>query len=304
VGRSPTWLLDHRRNEHSQSGEDGIIEKALEVIASSDRWCVEFGAWDGMFLTNTRHLIQVKGYSAILIEANKKRFLDLRRNYAANARVRTINRLVGLERHDGLDAILSTTPIPTAFDLLSIDVDGNDYHIWKIVSAYRPKIVVIEFNPTIPNHIRFVQLADKHTNQGASLLSLVELGREKGYELVCALPFNAVFVAQEYFPSFEIEDNSLGALRPNADGITYLFTGYDGTVFLSGYARLPWHEIPLNAARMQPLPRFLRKYPESYSRAERLAFALYRAVRGSEKWSAGLKGVLRRFVGKLSRRAT
>jgi len=83
----PTWLLKFKRDEFSQTGEDGIIEKILEILPSNDRWCVEFGAWDGLFLTNARHLIDSKGFSAVLIEADKKKFLDLRRNYAQAEKV-------------------------------------------------------------------------------------------------------------------------------------------------------------------------------------------------------------------------
>jgi hypothetical protein len=207
MNRASTWLLEFKRNVHSQTGEDGIIQEILEVLPCNNNWCVEFGAWDGLFLTNTRHLIESKGFSAVLIEADKKRFHELQRNYSQN-NVTTINRFVGFEEGDNLDQILSDTPIPYDFDILSIDIDGNDYHVWKCVSKYRPKVVVIEFNPTIPTHIRFVQPADPSINQGASLLSLVELGKEKGYELVSVLPFNAFFVREEYYSLFQLESNA------------------------------------------------------------------------------------------------
>jgi len=184
MNRASTWLLDHQRNVYSQSGEDGIIEKILEILPQNDKWCVEFGAWDGLHGSNTRNLIASNGYSSVLIEADKNKFRDLQRNYSQCDDVITINQFVGFTEEDNLDQILSTTCIPLDFDLLSIDIDGNDYHVWKSILKYRPKVVVIEFNPTIPTHIRFVQSADPSINQGASLLSLVELSKEKGYELV------------------------------------------------------------------------------------------------------------------------
>ncbi len=69
--RDDAWLLNHRSNVHSQAGEDGIIEKILELLPVRDHWCVEFGAWDGVFLSNTRRLIEHAGYSAVLIEGSK-----------------------------------------------------------------------------------------------------------------------------------------------------------------------------------------------------------------------------------------
>ncbi len=143
------------------------------------------------------------------------------------------------------------------------------------MAEYRPKIVCIEFNPTIPNEVRFVQPADPLVNQGAGLLSLVELGKGKGYELISVLPYNALFVDSQYYPLFKIEDNKPETLRPSPVGITYLFSGYDGTIFLHGNKKLPWHGIELKESKMQYLPRFLRKYPANYGIIEKAVFGVY-----------------------------
>ena len=203
MSRASTWLLEYGRDVYSQTGEDGIIERILEVVPHNDKWCVEFGAWDGLYVTNTRHLIESKGFSAVLIEADTQKFGELQRNYSQRDNVVTINRYVGFGEDDNLDQILRTPPVPEDFDFLSIDIDGNDFHVWKAMSKYRPKLVVVEYNPTIPTNVRFVQPADPSLNQGASLLSLVELGKEKGYELVAVLPFNAFFIRREYYPLFK-----------------------------------------------------------------------------------------------------
>jgi hypothetical protein len=74
-GRDPAWLLDFARNDFSQAGEDGVLEKILELLPETqDRWCDEFGAWDGEYLSNTASLIKNKGFSAVMIEANRSRF--------------------------------------------------------------------------------------------------------------------------------------------------------------------------------------------------------------------------------------
>jgi hypothetical protein len=273
--KESTWLLEYKRDVYSQSGEDGIIEKILEVLPENDKWCVEFGAWDGLYLTNTRYLIEFKGFSSVLIESNENKFRNLRRNYAERDNVYTINRRVGFKEDDNLDHLLGDTPVPMDFDLLSIDIDGNDYHVWKAVSKYRPKVVVIEFNQTIPTHIRFVQPPDASVNQGSSLLSIAELGKEKGYELISVLPFNALFVKKEYYPLFDLENNFPQVLRTNMDDVTYLFAGYDGKVFLRGRCALPWHGFEFKASSFQPLPRYLRKYPPYYTVGQKIAFRLY-----------------------------
>jgi hypothetical protein len=300
MSRASTWLLDYKRDVYSQSGEDGIIEKILEVIPQNDKWCVEFGAWDGLFLTNTRYLIESKGFSAVLIEADKNKFRNLQGNYSQHGNVITINKFVGFREDDNLDQILTTSPIPYEFDFLSIDIDGNDFHVWKSISKYRPKVVVIEFNPTIPTPIRFIQPADPSVNQGASLLSLVELGKEKGYELVSVLPFNAFFVREKYYPLFQMESNAPEVLRTSLDNITYLFSGYDGRVFLRGSCRLPWHGIALNESKVQHLPRLLRKYPGNYTKLRRILFALYLLVVNPSM----LIERIRKWISRLTRRST
>jgi len=143
VTRRNDWLNEFAKNVNSQGGEDGIIEKALEVIGDSNRWCVEFGAWDGMHLSNTYNLIKNRGYSAVLIEGNSKRFRELLKNFRGNSKVNPINAFVGFEESDGLDSLLKATSVPVDFDLLSIDIDGNDYHVWEAVKHYKPKAVVI-----------------------------------------------------------------------------------------------------------------------------------------------------------------
>ncbi len=278
MSRPSCWLLEFKSNVHSQTGEDGVIQKILETLPGKDGWCVEFGAWDGEYLSNVCNLIDSHGYAAVLIECSRKKFKDLRRRYADNGKVMALNRFVGFHEYDNLDVILEDTPIPRDFDFLSIDIDGNDYHVWKSVSRYRPKVVCIEFNPTVPTEVEFVQPADSRLNQGASLLSLVELGKNKGYELVSVLPFNAFFVESEYYPLFQIEDNSPEVLRTDLSAVTHIFSGYDGRVFLRGGRRLPWHAVELRESRFQVLPKCLRMYPLNYGTGRKILFGLYRML--------------------------
>jgi len=166
--RANTWLKEFAENVTSQYGEDGIIEKVLEVIGDSDKWCVEFGSWDGKKASNTYTLITEKDYCAVLIEASAKRFKDLEETFKGNDKAIKLNQFVGFGSDDNLDKILEKTSIPNNFDLLSIDVDGNDYHIWEACKKYKPKAVIIEFNPTIPESVDFVQAKDPSVSQGSS----------------------------------------------------------------------------------------------------------------------------------------
>ena len=273
------WLHRFARNVASQNGEDGIIEKVLEIIGPSNGWCVEFGAWDGRHLSNTYHLIANKGFAAILIEGDSERFPVLTERFKDNPRVTPINAFVGFTAGDGLDAILSKTAIPTDFDVLSIDIDGNDYHVWKAVSRYRPKLVVIEYNPTIPSAVEFVQADDMSVNQGSSIRALTSLARHKGYELVAATDWNCFFVRAEYFPQFDIEDNSVEAIRPNEALVSYIFNGFDGTVLMSGHGILEWHGIPYDSSRLQHIARPFRRFPDTYGPVRKVITKYYRSLK-------------------------
>src|SRR4051812_1129754 len=156
VSRPNNWLNALRADHTSQYGEDGIIKQVLDILPNKDGWCVEFGAWDGKYLSNTCHLITRRGYSAVLIEGDSARFQTLTANFAGNPKVHCFNRFVGMNPEDGLDSILAQSPIGREFDVLSIDIDGNDYHCWNAVQKYQPKVVIIEFNPTIPDEVEFV----------------------------------------------------------------------------------------------------------------------------------------------------
>jgi FkbM family methyltransferase len=278
TARPNAWLQSFARSYHFQFGEDGIVEKVFELLPRRNGWCVEFGAWDGRLMSNTCHWITRHGYAAVLVEADPSRFQALCNTYRDNPRVTALNRLVGWGPEDNLDALLAPTGIPADFDLLSVDIDGNDYHVWEAVTAYRPKVVVIEFNPTIPDEVDFVQDKDPRRMDGCSLLALWKLARRKGYEPVATTFCNAVFVDASYYPLFGIADNSVGQLRADRSQVTYLFHGHDGTVFLRGARALFWHDLPLHEACFQVLPRALRKFHDQYSDAERRLFVLFREL--------------------------
>jgi hypothetical protein len=275
-----TWLDERARNVNSQCGEDGVIEAIFETISmGEDPWCVEFGAWDGIHLSNTRHLIQTRNCAAVLIEGDPERYKALVAEYGNNPRVSPLQAWVGFAEADNLDVLLARTSIPKDFSLLSIDIDGNDYHVWKAMHHYRPRVVAIEYNPTIPTPVRFVQEAGLDVHQGASLLSLVELARDKGYELICALGNNAIFVRAEDYPAFGLESNRPEVLRTDERQLTWLFTGYDGRVFLAGRKGLIWHGVDIRESDVQVLPRFLQHPRSQYSRWQRLCMSLLKWLR-------------------------
>ena len=253
-------------NVSSQFGEDGIIQRIFEILPKQEvYWCVEFGAWDGKFLSNTYELISSHGWSGVLIEGNKSKFPQLQKTYAGNNNVTLINKLVQFEGTDTLDNILAQTKIPADFDLLSIDIDGNDYHVWDSLQKYFPRIVIVEFNPSIPGDVEFVQQKKFSINHGNSLLSMIKLGKSKGYEIIATTACNAFFVKKEYFDLFEIADNSISEIWETEKEAPRVFQLYDGTLVLTEEFTMIWGKDKVDKYDLQKYPRFVRHFGDSTS---------------------------------------
>jgi hypothetical protein len=257
------FLNTFRRDVKSQFGEDGIIEKIFEIIGPGSKWCCEFGAWDGEHCSNTYNLIRNKGWSGVLFEGDGGKCRTLQQNYRDRSDVYCMNRLVGWEGPNALEKLLSETPIPKDFDLLSIDIDGNDYHVWASLEKYRPRVVIVEFNPCVPNNIEFIQVADAKVHQGVSILSLTELAKEKGYELICVNAENAFFIVRELFPKMNIQDNSIEAIKYYREPLQ-VFQLFDGTLVFAGEHCLYWYGLPVDFNRLQVLPGFVRRAGTSW----------------------------------------
>jgi hypothetical protein len=116
-----------------------------------------------------------------------------------------IKEQVGFFGDKTLDQILKGTPIPKNFDLLSIDIDGNDYFVWQALATYQPKVVIIEMNA----HFRPGELKINDPSRdfelflsGSSISALTQLAHQKGYSLVSVVGCNAIFILQEYLSIF------------------------------------------------------------------------------------------------------
>jgi hypothetical protein len=273
--RASRWLNDSKKNFYSQTGEDGIIETALQILPNHNKWCIEFGAWDGKHLSNTFHLVENSQYHVVLIEGSAFKYQQLCKEYPYKERATFIHEFVGWSKNDNLDSLLSRIECPSDPDLLSIDIDGNDYHVWKAVENYRPKLVLIEFNPTASNRCQYVQPADPNCNQSSSPAPIVALGEEKGYELICVIGPNLLFVDKKYFNLFNIPDNSLDVLR-DEDEVTTLFLGFDGSMIVDGPAEMRWHGYPLKLK--QPFPKILQRYPPNYTWLQRKLWGVFRRI--------------------------
>jgi len=235
------------KNIRSQFGEDGVIEEVFRRIGVQKGLCVEFGAWDGIHLSNAWNLWSNLGWDAILIEGDKSKFTTLVANTKDYANVRAINVFVDISGNNSLDAIFPGLSLKSDIDLLSIDIDGNDYYIFENLKNHRPRLIIVEYNPTIPPGIDLVQTPGAYF--GCSAQALHNLGKSKDYRLIHMTDTNMFFVRAEDFNKLGIDEPSLESLFPKKY-LTYVFTSYDGTPFLTS---VPVYMDPMKKEKSKPV---------------------------------------------------
>ena len=202
-------LLDHCQTTYSQSGEEGIIAKIFEVNNITQGFFVEFGAWDGEYLSNTRSLCD-QGWKGLFIEGDAAKYKDLEVKFAGHPQVMTEHALIDCSGPSSLDNILKKRDVPQDFEVLSIDVDGDDYHLWQACQEYRPKVVIIEYNYTFPYNVDFVPKRGCYI--GSSALAQYRLAHSKGYKHVCSTFTNNIFVRDDLAPQLNLKNSSFAYL--------------------------------------------------------------------------------------------
>ena len=197
----PPGLTASELRVFSQNGEDGVLAEIFGRIGVGGGGFVEFGVGEGTE-GNTVFLAQVLGWSGAYMEADDGAYAALERRFAGNPRVTTLHEAV---EPDTVEALFERAGVAEEPDVVSIDVDGNDYWIWRALERFRPRVVVIEYNGALdvrtPRVMPYTPgfAWDGTTGYGASLAALEELGTEKGYRLVHTelAGVNAFFVRDE-----------------------------------------------------------------------------------------------------------
>jgi hypothetical protein len=203
MARDPRRLSRHEATVYSQGGEDGILAEIFRRIGTTHRYFVEFGSGDGA--ENNTVLLLQGGWSGLWLDAVPeftRAAAERNRGAVDEGRLAVKQALVTAEN---IEELLREAGAPASFDLLSIDIDRNDYWVWKAIVNWTPRVVVIEYNAVFPPGISWVvnyepnSRWDGTSHFGASLTALERLSREKGYLLVACniMGTNAFFVRKD-----------------------------------------------------------------------------------------------------------
>jgi hypothetical protein len=200
---SPLSLLPHGYKIYSQNDEDGILREIFRRIGTTAKTFIEIGAGDG--LENNTVALLFEGWKGLWVEGSARQVDKIERS-----RPRTIEsgQLIvrrSLVTKENVDGLIRAVVLDPEIDLLSIDIDGNDYHVFSAIHCVRPRVIAIEYNAKFVPPLEFCMEYDAgHQWQGddcyGASLKFIELRlAEKGYVLVgCNITgSNAFFVRRE-----------------------------------------------------------------------------------------------------------
>ncbi|MCC6545481.1 MAG: hypothetical protein IT392_13465 [Nitrospirae bacterium] len=202
-------INDNEFKVFSQWGEDGLIQYLIKKVNINNKIFVEFGV-ENYTESNTRFLLVNNNWSGLIIDGSEDNIKYVKQDpiyWRYNLKA-----VCEFVRVDNINNILSDNGIAGEIGILSIDIDGNDYWIWKCINIINPAIVVIEYNHrfgykkavTIPYDPSFVRSKAHYSMiyYGASLKAICILADKKGYTFVgCnTAGNNAFFVRKDLKP--------------------------------------------------------------------------------------------------------
>ncbi len=216
--QDPRNLIPHGYKVYSQNEEDGIIREIFNRIGITNKVFVELGVGNG--LENNTLALLFENWKGLWIEGSQQSVDNIKNNFVNTISKGQLTVVCSYITKNNINDLISSHLPDKEIDLLSLDIDGNEYHIFEGISSIEPRVIVIEYNAKFPPPIVFcMRYNEKHIwdstdNFGASLKFLEMRLKEKGYALVgCNLTgSNAFFVRQDltkdrFFDPFTAENH-------------------------------------------------------------------------------------------------
>lgn len=201
--QNPKSLIPHGRQVYSQHEEDGMIAEVFERVGATNRVFVEIGVGTG--LENNTLALLIEGWQGLWVEASGRNAGRIRKGLANVIRSGRLKMTRAFATKENINDLISSATGDGEIDLLSVDIDGNDVHVFNAITCVRPRVVVIEYNAKFPPPTELCVEYDASRGWagddcfGASLKFLEAAFAEKGYRLVgCDLTgSNAFFVRDD-----------------------------------------------------------------------------------------------------------
>jgi hypothetical protein len=234
----------------SEFEEDGHLLYLLTLAGSTSRTVVEISSQDGRVCMATNLLVHHR-WRGFLFDGDPVFVAEGQRFFASHPATRAVPPVVKAEwfTRDNVNRVLASAGVPGEIDVLSLDIDGNDLHLWNAMTV-RPRILICEFNNAVPSELAltipyrpdfsFAALPpDQALFRSASLAAYVAVSKRKGYRLVGmnALGFNAIFLRDDVLAT-EMPEIPVSALDANS------FAEEMRAQWWPRLAQLPWLQVP------------------------------------------------------------
>ncbi|WP_102133239.1 hypothetical protein [Candidatus Pelagibacter communis] len=199
----------------SQFGDDGIIQFLIDKLEVGYDYqnFIEFGVED-YSEANTKFLLLNNNWSGFILDSSGKNIETIKKkSYFWKYDLEAKQSFVKKENINEL--IYNSSMKNKKIGILSIDIDGNDYWIWKEISVIDPMIVIIEYNSTFGQNHKISIPYDKNFDRskahysnlywGASIEALKFLADKKGYKFLTtnSAGNNAYFIKENIFNKLE-----------------------------------------------------------------------------------------------------
>jgi len=175
---------------YSQFHEDALVDGLFSKIGTTNKILCDIGASDGQEFSNTRFFMESPGWDGAFIEPNPDSYRQLTKLYPEEKCSQT-----AITGDNTIDGLLEQMSFPRRFDLLNIDIDGQDYYVWADMVKYQARVVVIEWSPYVP--LDFIPVRGSDGDGGRNqtgLFPMLRLARHKGYSVVALTAVNLICV--------------------------------------------------------------------------------------------------------------
>ncbi len=255
----------------AQLNEDQIIIDLFQKKNIESGVFIEFGAWDGVHLSNCK-LLADHNWSGFFIEGNSLRFEECKKNYKDNNKIKVLNKFID-ERYT-LNDLIKDNNIDEV-DVLSIDIDGKDLTELKRLNLVKPKVIIIEYNGTIPFD---VECEDNIGGNGSSYLSINNYLSKNNYELINFTLFNLIFIEKD----FNQNENKKVEVSQMIEKLRPIRLGFNnfGEMFFIENKKIVKKELfrfptMKSFIMFQPVPKFIRNITDENGKGFKILKIIY-----------------------------